>query len=156
MDEITLAGLVKRVYPHFNVETFENRLKLQKLFFFLKNCGIDLGYNFGLYIRGPYCPELTRDAFQVQDWEVAREVIFDNSEIEDKFLECINKFKDYKDDVTWLEVATTLILIKKDYSYKKEECIQKLKDLKPNYKDYNIDEVYNKLIDWRWINEGVN
>lgn len=47
------------------MSSFTQRLLLQKRMFLLSMLGIDLGHVHSWYIRGPYSPALTRDAFAV-------------------------------------------------------------------------------------------
>jgi hypothetical protein len=64
-----------------NLDTFVARLTLQKAIYLAQEAGIQLGYSFRWYLRGPYSPDLTRDAFAVvaatnqgtsetQDWHL--------------------------------------------------------------------------------------
>ena len=50
-----------------DLSSFSERLLLQKRMFLLSMSGIDLGHVYTWYIRGPYSPSLTRDAFAVQE-----------------------------------------------------------------------------------------
>lgn len=66
-----LVGFIKRlegrgVYE-FRIDTFEDRLKLQKLVYIAKFYGIDLGYHFNEYLRGPYSPELADDYYTLSE-----------------------------------------------------------------------------------------
>jgi uncharacterized protein YwgA len=45
--------------------TFGARLTLQKAIYLAQEAGVQLGYSFRWYLRGPYSPDLTRDAFAV-------------------------------------------------------------------------------------------
>lgn len=47
------------------LESFEDRLTVQKSVYLAQAAGVDCGYFFRWYLRGPYCPELTRDAFGI-------------------------------------------------------------------------------------------
>lgn len=49
------------------LQTFPERLNLQKKVYLLQLTGIDLGYRYNWYLRGPYCPSLTQDAFALKD-----------------------------------------------------------------------------------------
>lgn len=49
----------------FQLETFEDRLILQKAIYLAQAAGVRLGYYFRWYLRGPYCPALTADAYAV-------------------------------------------------------------------------------------------
>lgn len=46
---------------------FDDRLTLQKSIYLLEELGLNFGYRFSWYLRGPYSPELTRDAFEVNE-----------------------------------------------------------------------------------------
>ena len=46
---------------------FDDRLKLQKAIYLLQEAGFAFNYKFSWYIRGPYSPELTEDAFSTKD-----------------------------------------------------------------------------------------
>ena len=46
-----------------NVDTFDSRIKLQKLVYLSDSFGITLGFNFTWYVYGPYSPQLTKIMF---------------------------------------------------------------------------------------------
>jgi hypothetical protein len=48
------------------LDDFASRLTLQKATYLAQALGVDLGYSFNWYRRGPYSPGLTRDAFALQ------------------------------------------------------------------------------------------
>jgi hypothetical protein len=47
------------------LESFPDRLILQKAVYLSQAAGVLLGYHYNWYLRGPYSPSLTRDAFAV-------------------------------------------------------------------------------------------
>lgn len=47
------------------LKSFDDRLIVQKAVCLLQSAGVQLGYHFHWYLRGPYSPGLTRDAFAV-------------------------------------------------------------------------------------------
>jgi uncharacterized protein YwgA len=49
----------------FSLATFDDRLILQKAASIIQTAGVELGYHFHWYLRGPYSSSLTRDAFAV-------------------------------------------------------------------------------------------
>ena len=52
----------------FDVQTLDDRKRVQKAVYLgQKLSGVDLGYTFGWYIMGPYCPSLTRDYFDLAE-----------------------------------------------------------------------------------------
>src|SRR3989344_8338223 len=121
------------------METFENRLKLQKVIYLLQCSGVNLGYPFSWYLHGPYSPELTKDAYLIEDFSKVKKLEFEDSEIESKFKGFIERLSNHKDDVFWLEVSASIHLLKKLYPQKSEEQV--------------VDEIKNKGVDFR--NRGV-
>lgn len=49
----------------FSVETFENRLILQKAIYLAQASGVNLGYYYHWYLHGPYSPSLTKDEYSI-------------------------------------------------------------------------------------------
>jgi hypothetical protein len=49
------------------LDSFSDRLVLQKAIYLAQAAGVLLGYGYNWYLRGPYSPSLTRDAFAVVD-----------------------------------------------------------------------------------------
>lgn len=53
--------------PNPTLDSFSERLNVQKKVYLTQLMGYDLGYRYGWYLRGPYCRELTVDAFTLKD-----------------------------------------------------------------------------------------
>lgn len=66
MDVYDLGVLVKDI-GNFDMDTFDGRLRFQKTVQVLQSFGIDLGYYYNWYLRGPYCPDLAKDGFRLKD-----------------------------------------------------------------------------------------
>src|SRR5262244_2477390 len=47
------------------LDSFSDRLILQKAVYLSQAAGVQLGYSYNWYLRGPYSPTLTRDAFAI-------------------------------------------------------------------------------------------
>jgi uncharacterized protein YwgA len=45
------------------LDLFRDRLAVQKTVYLAQAAGLDLGYHFGWYIRGPYCSAVAKDMF---------------------------------------------------------------------------------------------
>ncbi|MCC7146637.1 MAG: hypothetical protein IT443_09340 [Phycisphaeraceae bacterium] len=61
--QIALKLVLDKLGLKLPLDTFEGRLIIQKAIYLAQVKGVDLGYYFGWYLRGPYCPALTKDAF---------------------------------------------------------------------------------------------
>jgi uncharacterized protein YwgA len=45
------------------IDTIDDRKRVQKAVYLGQLSGVDLGYRYGWYLKGPYSPELTRDYY---------------------------------------------------------------------------------------------
>ncbi len=145
-----LAGLLKRLYENFDVSKFPDRLKVQKFVYILQNRGINLGYLFNFYLYGPYSTDLTRTAFQVEDYPSMREVKFVKPETEKKFEEILSKLRNHKDDVRWLEGASSILFLS-EMGYGSDRIYQQLAKKKNPFKRDEIDKIWQDLKQWGWI-----
>ena len=145
MDSNILGGLIKRIYSDFNLNSFENRLKLQKIIFLMRSHDLDLGYNYNLYMRGPYSVALTRDAFLIDDWTIIEETSFTDPGTEQRFTTFINKIKPYKNNTKWLEIASTLLLIRSLKNPTDEQLIKECNEIKNDYTIKEIELVLNEM-----------
>lgn len=63
--QILLAKSLEAAQIPLNVSTFDDRLILQKAVYLLQAAGIQLGYRFRWYLKGPYSPDMTASAFGI-------------------------------------------------------------------------------------------
>jgi len=98
-----IVNSLRKVGFDFKVNYFNNRLKLQKYVFLLRRYGIDLGYSYNYYIRGPYSPELANDYYNLP--KVDGEI-----KLPEDFLKLI---KDKSE--RWLELASSLVMVFEKY-----------------------------------------
>lgn len=117
MNPKALAGLLKNVYSSFDMDSFENRLKLQKMVYLLQAYGVNIGYNYSYYLYGPYSRELTRDGFEMPKLGNIKQLTFKKDARKEKLGSFTNFIEEYKDDPNWLETAATLHFYKVE-----EEC----------------------------------
>jgi len=65
--QIALKLIVDELGVDFSVESFQDRLILQKASYLTQAAGVNLGYYFSWYLYGPYCSSLASDAFSISD-----------------------------------------------------------------------------------------
>jgi len=100
---LVLSVMLKRI-GNFDLSIFEGRLVLQKTIYLLQSFGLYLGYKFSWYIHGPYCPELTKDAFELLPIYSKIPVIdFGNSDIERLLRKYLEFLGNRKNEADWLE-----------------------------------------------------
>ncbi|MBI5798143.1 hypothetical protein HZA98_04545 [Candidatus Woesearchaeota archaeon] len=123
MNSLVLAGIVKQFYLDFSMGTFDNRLKLQKIIYLLQASGVNLGFVYSLYLYGPYCPELTKMAYLVENFNDAEDIEPEEQDKKQIFLDFKSRINDHKNDKDWLEIASTIHLFNRLYSKQKKEDI---------------------------------
>jgi len=65
--QIELKLVLDAIGQELNLGTFQDRLRIQKKLYLAQLTGLDLGYRFSWYLYGPYCRELTNDAFRLAE-----------------------------------------------------------------------------------------
>jgi len=113
-------GYILRSIPHssFKMDTFNDRLRLQKLVYMVEAFGVYLGYDYSWYLRGPYCTSLARAGFELEQIDhkipdLAR-AKFMYPEVQKKFnraIKFIAAIMNGPDDLTRLEIASSLHLL---------------------------------------------
>lgn len=89
---ITLKlSLAKAGIPEVTLDSFSQRLNVQKKVYLSQLMGYDLGYRFGWYLRGPYCRELTVDAFTLKDEIASGEKDYEGFTLSDEAIQKIEK-----------------------------------------------------------------
>ena len=117
-------------------DTFDDRLLSQKKVFLLQELGVDMGYSYNWYVRGPYSPDLTTYIFNNLD--VLKEQDFSNYRFSDtvqKKISSVNALANSKPDSlsipSWYELLASVLYI--HTRWKKEDVFASLVQYKPQY-----------------------
>ena len=119
------------------VQSFEDRLVIQKTVCLLELMGFDIGYRFSLYVRGPYSPDLTADLYNQQDLVESLKTDYSMTAEEKGFITKISEASDGLDPAL-LEIMATYAFISKDMGMESKEAVSQLKKLKPFYSEARI------------------
>ena len=66
--KIEVLGLfLKALGEDSSIEGIDNRLRLQKAVYLGQLFGVDLGYRYSWYVKGPYSPSLTQDYYKLAE-----------------------------------------------------------------------------------------
>lgn len=115
-----VLGFILRKFPKFDfsMNSFSDRLRLQKFIYLLQIHGVYLGYDFSWYLRGPYCSSLATDGFMLVDIhdDMMEEPRKDKTEFADPLVQTkfqrFSKFiKGKENDRKFLEVAASLHIL---------------------------------------------
>ena len=150
MNPIILGGILRNFYDSFDITEFNTRLKVQKIVYLMKSKDMSLGYDFILYLYGPYSVELTRDAFQigdlVNDFPSMSKII--PSERKEGFAKFILELEKNarKDDIVWLEVVASYLFLKK-LGFDNDGVLAKMKEKRPDFdiSDEKIKEIISEI-----------
>lgn len=149
-------------FRDLKIDTFAARKVLQKKNYLLQLIGIDLGYRYNWYLKGPYCPALAGDVFslreEIKDGDDEFKNYELNSETKEKFdtlkkLEVLPKDAQTSED-EWLELVASLHYLKHiaywggkdnpDFN----EVFQKLVNSKPHFEgEKNLAKIAWSRID---------
>jgi hypothetical protein len=129
----------------FNVNFFNDRLKVQKYVFLAKFLGWNHNYHYNLYIRGPYCSELADDYYNLDNLELYKSPI--NSLDQEKFVSLV-----YGKSIHWLEASSTMMSLYHNYQYQFKgnygsKLIETTHNLKPNIPIETLKQAYADLMD---------
>ncbi len=123
-----------------SMEKFDDKLEVQKIVFLAQEYGIDLGYSFEWYIRGPYCKQVSKDAHIILDSNQNTTSPNEANLDEEKIHGFKELLKPHLDDTEWLEIAASLLYLKNE-NYADDELDQiigyLLEDLTYGYKNFD-------------------
>lgn len=113
-----LGGLLKRIGnfdPNDFKSNFNDRLILQKTIYLMEHFGLNIGYYFSWYLRGPYSPALARDAYEIaKTYSEIPLAKFANPAKEERFCKFLSFIKPFSHNHADLErIASTHFLCKK-------------------------------------------
>jgi uncharacterized protein YwgA len=152
MPSVKLLTYLELVGQQLKLKLFEDRLALQKVTYLLQEAGVDLGYTFTWYVRGPYSPSLTRDAYQLVNFTVDSKQLPQPEVTDAKKIQTISRLiqsvegsdpsREY-----WLELLGSLHFVAKYLSPGKsdKEIIADFKQRKPSFKDEDINHAWELL-----------
>jgi uncharacterized protein YwgA len=129
------------------LETFGERMALQKVIYLCQVAGIHLGYRYNWYLRGPYSPDLTRDAFdlnakqQLESDEIVGWNLDEQSILRLKRLRPLWASKTADDRPGWLELLASVLFLKRSYDGRSKDAAGLKQILERNEKYFSEDEI---------------
>lgn len=110
--EIAVMLCADQMGVSMDMSDFSERLFLQKNFYLMQLFGVDLGFRFNWYLRGPYCPALTKVAFEIKE----DQSFCSNSVLKEHVAKRIQQFREWAtssrpsgvQEIDWLELLASL------------------------------------------------
>jgi len=150
----SLAGFFNGIDKALSMDQFDDKLEVQKITYLAQEYGINLGYEFEWYIRGPYCKQVSDDAHNAIDnnlTELPNDVGLDPEKVR-AFKEML---RPHLNNTDWLEIAASILYLKNE-NYGDEELDNiigyLLEDLTYGYKNFEENLVRRVLADMLRLN----
>lgn len=150
-------SLLKQVYKmtldeDFTYDSFDKRLKLQKIVYLLECLGVNVGnYGFSWYKHGPYSQELQNDAYYTSHASMSSTDVGLTEDAKEKIAllkgyisEC--KGTEYSESY-WLETIASLYYLKYRMKVKPDMLLVRLTEEKKHLKKENLNERALEIID---------
>lgn len=134
------------------MEEFEDRLEVQKIPYLAQSFGIDLGYSFSWYLKGPYSKSVARDGYTIYEMSNRgeRPHIHENLAKNERVQEFKKIIVPHMNDPTWLEIAASIVYLRRE-QYTDEQLDQiigyLIEDMTSGYKNFDEDIVRNVISD---------
>jgi uncharacterized protein YwgA len=154
VDSQELGMLLKNLYTSFDMTSFSNRLKLQKIVYLMQIYGLPLGFDFNFYLYGPYSTDLCRAGFIIQDYKDLPMGKFTDSNNQEKFLrfkEILDK-NERKNNPRWLEMASSILFLQKALNYDKTKIYKFMERKISHFTKKELDSIWDDLSSIGWIN----
>jgi len=135
------------------LDEFNDRMVIQKTIYLCQAAGVHLGYRYNWYLRGPYSPDLTRDAFDLRSrgdsgledttgWRLDEESIRRLDRIRPLLFQGPEGDRPRR-----LELLASLLFLKRTYDGRGKDAAGLCEILRRNDKHYNESEVQQALSD---------
>jgi len=138
MSEIDkLIAYLKELDFKPKISDFEDKLKIQKTVCLLELMGVNLHYDFSMYVRGPYSHDLTKELYdnkeKVENLQTTSSLNATEKEAAEKIRETSDGLKP-----TLLEIMATYSFLTQKRNKNAKEAIIELKQLKPFFSETDV------------------
>jgi uncharacterized protein YwgA len=139
-----LIAYLKLLGIEIKNDSFESRIKVQKLAYIIQNILGKKLYNFNFYIRGPYSRELTNDYFSYINDFINRKTDYEPKKDEKERLEEVKQLI-CSMSISQLEIVADLIFLRNEMGLNEDEAEEKLHELRPQFKIEDIWRATNMI-----------
>ncbi|WP_138918534.1 hypothetical protein [Nitrospirillum viridazoti] len=149
---IVLNLILQALGEEPNIDGVENRLRLQKVVYLTQIAGVELGYNYSWYLKGPYSPSLTKDYYELNNLLGNGDKSSDEKKLNDSVLgrlarirEMIAKPSEFtRESSYWYELLASIHFLSKTSKYDERKVSEVIKNTKPHLSDF-IDLGWSRL-----------
>lgn len=133
------------------LDSFAERMALQKTIYLCQQAGVHLGYRYNWYLRGPYSPQLTRDAYELKAEQGSG---FDDTtgwNLDAASLQKLQKIRPLwqsrpePERPRWLELLASVLFLKRSYDGRNKDVAGLRAILERNEKYFSEDEIRHAM-----------
>ena len=137
---IALKLLLDSLGVRDQIDTIDDRKRIQKAVYLGQLANIDLGYRFGWYLRGPYSPALTKDYYSLAAAVESGDQEFKKRRLAPNVKSALSRIKpllQVPNTVTleqedWLELLASLHFLRTISNYSEQKASAEIKEKKPH------------------------
>ncbi len=127
-----------------DIDTVNDRKRVQKAIYLGQLTGVDLGYRFGWYLKGPYSPSLTKDYFALEEALASGDREHDDKELNKSIIRKLRKAlplmeppkEVHLSQEDWLELVSSLHFLREVQGLNNKDCLRTLKREKTRLAKY--------------------
>ncbi len=135
-----------------DIDTLDDRKRVQKAVYLGQLTGVDLSYRFGWYLMGPYSPALTKDYYNLAEAVASGDRDYERHNLHKAMRDQLGRVRpimDVPEGVTltqenWLELLSSLHFLLKVRKLEEEEASNILNEKKPHLVGF-VDKSKEKL-----------
>lgn len=133
------------------LDSFNDRMALQKTIYLCQQAGVHLGYRYNWYLRGPYSPDLTRDAFDLKAKEgsgfddTAGWNLDGTSFQKLKAIRPLWESRPESEQPRWLELLASVLFLKRSYDGRSKDAAGLRAILARNEKHFSEDDIRHAM-----------
>jgi uncharacterized protein YwgA len=150
-EQIALGLVLRTAAVPISVDSFHDRLSVQKAVYLLEQAGLDLGYPFNWYVRGPYSRRVASDLYALVESDNRGEL--DKYKLTDPTREKIQKVSTLWTSTSgikmkraqWLELLASVLFLIRTRQADSGDSVYISEILRKNQKDFSREEVETAL-----------
>ena len=141
---ILLKLAVQALGVEGSIERFQDRKDFQKAIYLGQRAGVDLGYRFSWYIKGPYSTSLARDYYALEEHEKQGDATYTEYTLNKNISEKLQRISDLfnppaeceLNKSSWMELLASWHYLLTIHPKDKEQAREIMLSKKPNLYDF--------------------
>lgn len=150
--QVALKLVLDGIGEDHGIASVDDRLRLQKAIYLSQAAGINLGYHYSWYVKGPYSPGLTQDYYKLSEAVAAGDKSHEGMVLNDAIVSNLGRMQDVlavpagidAPKHTWYEALASIHFLITNSGYSVEKSRQYLRTVKSHLNDL-FDPAYNHL-----------